>query len=235
MPKILIVDDETAFRVSLTERLLLRGYAVDSVGDGSEAVKILRSDLDIDVVILDRKMPGVDGEQVLKDIRQYRPAVQVIFLTGHGSIDSAMEVGKLDAFSYLDKPCDLNHLIEVIEAARANVIHARARHEIPHVEKGSPRRWLVGTHNSRPGMIILALLLFAGMILAPPPARLLELLSAPKTATAADPHLGYAYYMKMAEGETVAGYYARRAPAGPPRHRRPQRWLPHHGQRCARD
>jgi sodium-dependent dicarboxylate transporter 2/3/5 len=209
MSKLLIVDDETEFRVSLTKRLELRGYAVEAVGTGHDAVKVLRSDMDIDVVILDRKMPGMDGEQALKEIRQYRPAVQVIFLTGHGSIDSAMEVGKLDVFRYLDKPCDLDQLIAVIEEARATVIHAKAQHEIPHVEKGSLRTWLVGTQNSRPGIIILALVLFAGAILAPPPARLLELLSAPKTGTTADLNLGYAYYAKMDQGETVTDYYAR--------------------------
>ena len=78
MSKLLIVDDETEFRVSLTKRLELRGYEVESVGTGHDAVKVLRSDMDIDVVILDRKMPGMDGEQALKEIRQYRPAVQVI-------------------------------------------------------------------------------------------------------------------------------------------------------------
>ncbi len=209
MPKLLIVDDETEFRTSLTERLQLRGYEVESTGDGYDAVRMLRADLNIDVVILDRKMPGIDGEQVLKEIRQYRPAVQVIFLTGHGSIESAMEVGKLEAFAYLDKPCDLDHLIEVVEAARAGVVHARARHEITHVEKGSLRKWLVGAHNSRPGMIILALLLFVGVVAVPPSARLLELVSAPKTGTVTDLHLGYAYYGSMNDGETVSDYYAR--------------------------
>ncbi|MCP4571422.1 MAG: response regulator [bacterium] len=209
MSKILIVDDEAEFRVSLAERLELRGYVVETAGDGDEALKRLRNDLEIEVVVLDRKMPGLDGEQVLGDIREYRPAVQVIFLTGHGSIESAMAVGKLEAFAYLDKPCDLDRLIEVIEKARVNIVHAKARHEIPHVEKGSLFKWLVGTHNSRPGVVILALILFAGIALAPPPARLVELVSMQKTGGSADSNMGYAYYSKMENGESVSSYYAR--------------------------
>ena len=96
MPKLLIVDDEARFRDTLTQRLKLRGYVSEAVEDGIEAVKAVRRDPEIDVVILDRKMPGPSGEQVLRDIRNYRPEIQVIFLTGHGDLASAMEVGKLE-------------------------------------------------------------------------------------------------------------------------------------------
>jgi sodium-dependent dicarboxylate transporter 2/3/5 len=209
MPKLLIVDDEKNFRISLSQRLEMRGYDNIALGDGQEAVKIVRRDQEIDVVILDRKMPGVSGEQVLQDIKQYRPEVQVIFLTGHGSMESAMEVGRLDAYTYLEKPCDLEKLIEVVESARGDKIHAMTRHEIPHVEKGSPWRWLIGTHQSRPGIILLGLLLFAGIYTMPPPARLAQLLTAPKTGAPSDSHLGYAYYQKLGSGETIADYYAR--------------------------
>ncbi len=207
--KLLIVDDEDRFREPLAERLRLRGYRVDTLADGQEAVKTIRGDTDIDVVLLDRKMPGIDGEQVLKELKVYRPEVQVIFLTGHASMESAMEVGRLDAYRYLEKPVELEELVAVIEAARADKVHAMARHEIPHVERGSPWKWLVGTHDSRPGVIILGLLLFLAIVATPPPARLVALLSAPKVSDRTDVHLGYADYRKLRDGENVAQYYAR--------------------------
>lgn len=81
MAKILIVDDENEFRESLSERLKVRGYENITLPDGEDALKITRIDKDIDVVILDRKMPGLQGEQVLKEIKSYRPEIQVIMLT----------------------------------------------------------------------------------------------------------------------------------------------------------
>ena len=209
MPKLLLVDDEDKFRISLARRLELRGYKTVALDNGMEAVKVVRNDPDIDVVILDRKMPGVSGEQVLKEIKEFRPELQVIFLTGHGSVKSAMEVGKLEAYTYLEKPCDFDRLIEVIEAARANKPQVMARLEIPNVEKGSLRKWLVGSHNSRPGVIILGLLIFLGLILMPAPQRMIDLLSAPKTGAGNDPHLGYATYNKLKMGESITDYYAR--------------------------
>lgn len=209
MPKLLLVDDEDKFRTSLARRLKLRGYETVALDSGMEAVKVVRNDPEIDVVILDRKMPGVSGEQVLREIKEFRPELQVIFLTGHGSVKSAMEVGKLEAYTYLEKPCDHERLIEVIEAARANKAQVMERHEIPNVEKGSLLKWLVGSHNSRPGIIILGILIFMGLILMPSPQRLTDLLSAPKTGHATDPHLGYASYSKLQTGESITDYYAR--------------------------
>ena len=209
MPKLLLVDDEEKFRISLTRRLELRGYEIVALDSGMEAVKVVRNDPEIDVVILDRKMPGISGEQVLKEIKEFRPELQVIFLTGHGSVKSAMEVGRLEAFTYLEKPCDHDKLIEAIEAARANKAQVMERLEIPHVEKGSLFKWLVGSHNSRPGVIILGLLLFLGLIMLPAPQRMIELLSVRKTNSMNDQHLGYASYGKLKMGESITDYYAR--------------------------
>ena len=214
MGKILLVDDEDKFRISLKKRLELRGFETVALDSGKEAVKIVKGNPDIDVVILDRKMPGISGEQVLKEIRDFRPALQVIFLTGHGSVGSAMEVGKLEAYAYLEKPCDFNKLIEVIENARADKVRVMERHEIPHVEKGSLWKWLIGTHNSRPGIIILGFLVLLGAILLPAPERMMTLLSSPKTGSTSDPHLGYAGYSKLNPGETIADYYARQYKIG---------------------
>ena len=73
MSKILLVDDNNDFRKSLSKRLTLRGYEVIDLDNGEDAVRVSRSDQDIEVIVLDRKMPGMGGEQTLKEIRTFRP------------------------------------------------------------------------------------------------------------------------------------------------------------------
>ena len=209
MSKVLIIDDEDKFRTSLTRRLNLRGLEAVELDNGEDAIKLIRNDSDIDVVLLDRKMPKMSGEQVLREIKSFRPELQVIMLTGHGSVESAMETGRLDAYSYVQKPYDFDELVKLIETAREDKVHVMARHEIPRVERGSKLKWLWGSHNSRPGIVILGILLFIAIVLAPPPQRMLELLSAPKTGQLADANLGYAEYRKMKDGEDIAQYYSR--------------------------
>ncbi len=208
MPKVLLIDDEDKFRTSLAKRLKLHGFDTVDLNSGEDAVKLVRTDSDIDIVLLDRKMPGMSGEQVLTELKRYRPELQIIMLTGHGTMKSAMETGRLDAYTYLQKPYEFEKLVEVIETARRDKVHVMARHEIPHTEKGSFRGWLKGSHNSRPGVILLGLLLFAAIILTPPSDRMLELMSAPKTGEFTDACMGYADYRKMDDGENIAHYYS---------------------------
>ncbi len=208
MAKVLLVDDESKYRSDLAERLNLRGYETIEAGNGEYAIKAARSDYDIDIILLDLKMPGLSGEQTLAEIKKYRPAVQVIMLTGHGSMASAMETGRLEAYDYLEKPCEIDKLIKTIEAAREDRPHVMARHEVPIVEKGSLKKWLIGSHNSRPGVIILGVLIFAIMLLTPAPQRLLDIMSAPKTGEITDINMGYSGYRQMSEGETIADYYS---------------------------
>lgn len=216
MTKILLVDDEELFRVNLARRLRTRGYDVVEVDNGIDAVKCARADTAIDVAVLDLRMPSVDGMQTLKEIKVFRPALQAIMLTGHGSIDSAQEAGRLDAFKFLQKPCELEELVKAIEEARTEAGYARARHEIPEqIEVRSWKKWLLGSHNSRPLFILLGLAMFAALVLTPAPERLVELVSARKSSPSAvalkpDINFGYAAYRKMAEGETVAGYYSKK-------------------------
>lgn len=214
MPKVLLVDDEDAFRTSLARRLELRGYRVEHLGNGEDAVRRVRAHIDIDVVVLDRKMPGMGGEEVLKEIKGIRPEVQVVMLTGHGDVSSATEVGRLDAHAYLEKPCDLEELIRAIDGAREATGRARQRLEIPHVTERSLRSWLIGTHGSRPGLILAGLAVAAAIMLWPAPDRLLELVSAPKTGAISDPTYGFSGYAGMKDGETVAEYYTKKAGVG---------------------
>jgi sodium-dependent dicarboxylate transporter 2/3/5 len=211
MPKVLLVDDEDRFRASLAQRLRVRGYETVDLPSGDEAVKVVRSDAQIDVIVLDRKMPGLSGEEALKWIKEFRPEAQVIMLTGHGSIESAREAGKLDAFAYLQKPCELEELVRVIEEAREATVHAKHRFEIPHVRERSLWAWLKGSHNSRPGVILLGLVLFMGVAFMPTPSRLHQLLSAAKTGQVTDSIAGYADYRKMQPGESIADYYGHKA------------------------
>ncbi|UCG55089.1 MAG: response regulator, partial [Dehalococcoidia bacterium] len=118
MPTVLLVDDELKFRETTSKRLKMRGYENIALSSGEEVLKTIRRHDDIDVVVLDRKMPGMSGEQVLKEIKHFRPELQVIMLTGYASMESAVESGKLDAYAYLEKPCRLEKLISVIEEAR---------------------------------------------------------------------------------------------------------------------
>ncbi len=221
MPKVLLVDDEDQFRTPLAKRLNLHGYETLDVNNGEDAVKIVRNDRDIDVVVLDRKMPGMDGEQTLKAMKEFRPEIQVVVLTGHGSLVSATEMGKMDAFSYLQKPIEFDKLVEAIEEARQEKVYASARYEVPQVEKGSLWKWLIGSHNSRPLFIFIGFLIFALFIAIPPAKRLLQLVSAPKTEqvspespagtlTLPDVNAGYAEYRKMKVGETIAHFYSQK-------------------------
>lgn len=119
MSRILIIDDENDFRETASERFRIRGYENIALESGVDIEKFLRKNKDIDVVILDLKMPVVSGEEVLKRIKAERPHVQVIILTGHGTTESAVELAKNDAFTYLQKPMDIEKIVKIVDEARA--------------------------------------------------------------------------------------------------------------------
>ena len=115
--RVLIVDDEVDFVEMLSLRLEEAGEKVVPAYNGRECLEILKK-LDIDVVILDIKMPGMDGIQTLKEIKKGFPLVEVIMLTGHGTTETAVEGMKMGAFDYLLKPTDFHDLLEKLENAR---------------------------------------------------------------------------------------------------------------------
>ncbi|MDH4204649.1 MAG: response regulator [Desulfobacteraceae bacterium] len=106
--KVLMVDDEEQFRATTKKILNKRGFDTVLAGSGEEAIEKL--DEKPDVVILDIKMPGMDGHQALKEIKKHSPHLPVIMLTGHGALPSAQEALVGGAFDYLSKPCDINIL-----------------------------------------------------------------------------------------------------------------------------
>lgn len=115
--KVLLVDDEEDFVEMLSLRLNEMGERVKACHSGKECLKILEK-TDIDVVILDIKMPGMDGIETLKEIKKAFPLLEVIMLTGHGSTETAVEGMKLGAFDYLMKPADFDDLTAKLEGAR---------------------------------------------------------------------------------------------------------------------
>lgn len=116
MSNILIIDDEKAIRKTLSEILSYEGYKIDEAGDGEEGLKKFREKT-YDVVLCDIKMPKLDGIEFLDKVRDINPDVPVIMISGHGTIETAVEAVKKGAYDYISKPPDLNRLLITIRNA----------------------------------------------------------------------------------------------------------------------
>ncbi|MCK8601564.1 response regulator [Desulfoferrobacter suflitae] len=127
---ILLVDDEVPFVEAMMRRLKKRNLNVQAAFSGHEGLDRLAKDNDIDVVVLDVKMPGMDGIETLREIKKKFPLVEVIMLTGHATVETAIEGMKLGAFDYLMKPCDMDELLGKVAEAKAK----KSRHEQKIVE-----------------------------------------------------------------------------------------------------
>ena len=114
--KVLLVDDEIDFLDTLMKRMKKRGVDVSGVGSGEEGLKFL-DQKSADVVVLDVKMPGIDGIQTLRKIKKRYPLIEVIMLTGHASLEVAVEGMELGAFDYLMKPIDIDELLYKVQDA----------------------------------------------------------------------------------------------------------------------
>jgi len=115
--KVLVVDDERDFLESVVRRLQRRGLEAQGAGSGMEALKLI-AEGSPDVVVLDVKMPDMDGIATLRAIKSRDPKIEVILLTGHASVGSGVEGVELGAFDYMIKPVKLDDLIERIRDAR---------------------------------------------------------------------------------------------------------------------
>lgn len=116
--KVLLVDDEAPFVEALAKRLAKRGATVSTAFSGQEALQKLEEQSRLDVVVLDVKMPGMDGIDTLKAIKAAHPLVEVIMLTGHATVESAIEGMKLGALDYLMKPCEMEVLLAKLQEAK---------------------------------------------------------------------------------------------------------------------
>jgi DNA-binding NtrC family response regulator len=115
--KILLVDDEIPFVKTLTKRLSRRELNIITAFSGQEALARLEKEPDIEIIVLDIKMPGMNGLRTLEEIKREYPLVEVIILTGHSTVDSAIRGMRLGAFDYLLKPCDIDQLISRMKEA----------------------------------------------------------------------------------------------------------------------
>jgi DNA-binding NtrC family response regulator len=114
--RILLVDDEVVFANNMSKLLTRRGYQVKAVNSGDEALRALM-DNSFDVMVLDLKMPGMDGIATMHELKKLGLFTEVLILTGHGSIDTALEAIQMGAYDYVTKPCEIAELVSKIEAA----------------------------------------------------------------------------------------------------------------------
>ena len=120
--RVLLVDDEVEFLETLIKRMQRREVDVDGVGSGEEALTILQEN-PVDVVVVDVRMPDMDGIEVLREVKTRHPSIEVIMLTGYANIEVAVRGMELGAFDYLMKPIDIDELLYKIEDAhRAKTI-----------------------------------------------------------------------------------------------------------------
>jgi two-component system, OmpR family, response regulator len=122
--RVLIVDDELDFLETIVKRLKRRQVDATGIDSGIKALELLERE-HFDVVILDVRMPGLDGIETLKEMKKKRPLLEVIMLTGHASVESGVQGMQYGAFDYVMKPADINELLEKIREA----YERRALHE----------------------------------------------------------------------------------------------------------
>ena len=132
--RVLLVDDEEQFVETLAQRLEARDFAVATAFNGDQALDYLKGK-DVDVVVLDVLMPGLSGIDTLREMKKIRPLTEVIMLTGHATVETAIEGMKLGAFDYLMKPTEIEELVEKITKA-----HGRKTEQEERIQKATIER-----------------------------------------------------------------------------------------------
>ena len=121
---LLIVDDEVDFLNSITKSLEVRNFNVIAVTRGEKAIEAAKKNA-LDIALVDLKMPGMDGEETLKALKKEHKWMEIVILTGHGTIDSAVECTKSGAYSFLQKPCELDELLDILRSAYKKMLMNR--------------------------------------------------------------------------------------------------------------
>lgn len=140
---LLIVDDEAAFSNAVGKSLELRGFTVHCAHDGRTALELARAH-PVDIALVDLKMPGLDGYRTLDALKSAHPRMEIVILTGHGAIDSAVACTRSGAYAYLQKPCALEKLMEVLiqayqkRVADRNQVNAQKLNKILRIAIGDP-------------------------------------------------------------------------------------------------
>lgn len=133
--RLLLVDDEDGFRMTISKRLAKRGFIPIQASSGEACLKIL-GDQGVDVIVLDVKMPGISGIETLKEIKKTNEKIQVILLTGNSAIADGIEGIKSGAFDYLTKPVEIDHLVNKInQAFELIVLEQEKQDELAYREK----------------------------------------------------------------------------------------------------
>lgn len=114
--RVLVVDDEDDFRETVVKRLNARKLVAEGASSGVKALQVLE-DKDFDVIVLDVKMPDMDGIETLRHVKKLKPETEVIMLTGHASVEFGIKGMQLGAFDYVMKPAPLNELLDTISQA----------------------------------------------------------------------------------------------------------------------
>jgi len=122
--KILLVDDEVKFLKAVSDRLSIKGFDVTTASNGDEAI-VAANKGGFDVAVVDLQMPGTDGAKVLEILKQNHKFIEIIMLTGHATLDSAVECTKLGAFKYLEKPYDFDKLVDALKEAYQARMHKK--------------------------------------------------------------------------------------------------------------
>ena len=129
-----MVDDEVKFLESISKRLVLKNFDVTKAVTGKEAIESAEKGF-FDVAVVDFQMPGMDGAEVLRVLKKKHKYLEIIMLTGHATVDSAVECTKLGAFKYLEKPYDLEKLVEVIKEAYEARLNKKFEHNQKRIEE----------------------------------------------------------------------------------------------------
>ena len=135
--RVLLIDDEEMLLEYMSKRLLKKGFTVKCTFSGEQAVEAAQQE-HFDVAVVDLKMPGMDGVQTQKRLHEIQPFLQCIVLTGHGSIDSALESGQQDAFRYLLKPLEYDTLVASINEAyelKVQLVNERFQEEVEEIHR----------------------------------------------------------------------------------------------------
>ncbi len=123
--RVLVVDDEEDFATAVANRLRRRGYSASAVFAGRDALRLVQ-ETQYDVMVLDLKMPGMDGAEVLREVRRIDPHLEVVVLTGHSTVQTGIEGRQLGASDFLQKPLPIEHLCTVLEAVATRSRESRA-------------------------------------------------------------------------------------------------------------
>jgi DNA-binding NtrC family response regulator len=132
--KLLIVDDDEKFLKTIAERLGLNEFDVTTATEGNQAIKAAKKGK-FDVAILDLKMPGMDGLELLQILKKKHKFLEVIIVTGYASVDSAVDAGKLGAFGYLEKPYNFAKLLESLKEAYETRLRKKFEHDKKRIEE----------------------------------------------------------------------------------------------------